>query len=429
MQFFESRLHLSPRLVGKTVGMAIALTALAGCFGGSGGGSKHRPAVEVTNVVPVDGDISVANGTALEDVLKQLPASTRVTLANDEVIDVSINWKLSEQVAGSRSQSDFLMDQEWYPTARGNYEFTGTLELPSGVVAGDAETEIKALVALESGALLSVTEKDKFTQPGTYEEVTWNYTTPDGESVDRSFVYYVPASCDSGCPLMLTFHGAGSYGAGQLFYSGFDQLAEEEGFIVAAPDYGLSAKGTFMFPATEDMASDIIDFMVDEYGINEDRVYASGISMGGLASQTLAVKLGDRIAAVASVATALETLETATLPHPVSVVAFYGTEDSGDPDVFFAAGLNAADQIGADLNPVIEQNKWEATEEDPTSITRYTYSGGDNGSEVILYEITNGGHTWPGKYQYASLLTVGLTTQHFDATEVIWEHLSKHILP
>lgn len=38
-------------------------------------------------------------------------------------------------------------------------------------------------------------------------------------------------------------------------------------------------------------------------------------------------------------------------------------------------------------------------------------------------------HVKPGKYQYSSLINVGLTSQHIDASEVIWEHLSKHRLP
>jgi hypothetical protein len=37
-----------------------------------------------------------------------------------------------------------------------------------------------------------------------------------------------------------------------------------------------------------------------------------------------------------------------------------------------------------------------------------------------------GGHTWPGRYQFASLIRVGMTPPDIDATEVIWEHLKRY---
>jgi polyhydroxybutyrate depolymerase len=51
-------------------------------------------------------------------------------------------------------------------------------------------------------------------------------------------------------------------------------------------------------------------------------------------------------------------------------------------------------------------------------------NGRDN-SEVILYTIKGGGHTWPGGYQYLGKWIIGRTCRDMNATEVIWEFFEK----
>jgi polyhydroxybutyrate depolymerase len=384
--------------------------------------------LEIVAVTPVS-NIAVPNGTSLEDVLAQLPATTTIEVSDGGHQPVPLDWALSETVVGSRGTLE--MQQVYYPTARGPYEFTGTFALPDGVSQSDPPVPllVKMTVTVQSGPLISVSNGALFTQPGNYYSVTLAFPRPPLSPILRTFDYYVPSSYDpsSPVPLMFTLHGAGSYGAGQLFYSGFDRVAEENGFIVVAPDYGISAKGTFLTPAIAAFASAIIDHLSAAYAIDQRRIYSSGISMGGSSSQTLALGIGHRIAAIAPVASGIGSLLTGTLPRPMTVVVFYGTEDSGYPGSFY----NTIDRLvafnGTDINPVMDI--WPATEDDVTSVTRFAYDGGIYDTEVVFYRVEDGGHTWPGKYQYASLLSVGLTTQHIDATELIWEHLSRHTLP
>jgi polyhydroxybutyrate depolymerase len=49
------------------------------------------------------------------------------------------------------------------------------------------------------------------------------------------------------------------------------------------------------------------------------------------------------------------------------------------------------------------------------------YSGGDNGVDVELYQIIDGGHTWPG-----SIFTVGVTNNDFSASKKIWEFFMQY---
>ena len=54
------------------------------------------------------------------------------------------------------------------------------------------------------------------------------------------------------------------------------------------------------------------------------------------------------------------------------------------------------------------------------------YKNGENGTEVILYKIVRGGHTWPGGNQYYPKIIIGRTCQDIDANIVIWDFFSNH---
>jgi len=65
---------------------------------------------------------------------------------------------------------------------------------------------------------------------------------------------------------------------------------------------------------------------------------------------------------------------------------------------------------------------------DPTDgcVTRWsTGTSGRDGTEVTLYRVAGGGHTWPGGPQYAPLRLIGRVTRDFD-TEAIWDFFKSH---
>lgn len=65
----------------------------------------------------------------------------------------------------------------------------------------------------------------------------------------------------------------------------------------------------------------------------------------------------------------------------------------------------------------------------PTSVTRYAWTGGTNGPDVVAYAVQDGGHCWPGGNQFVVPTTVGAVTHLIDATQLTWEHLKKYQLP
>jgi polyhydroxybutyrate depolymerase len=79
---------------------------------------------------------------------------------------------------------------------------------------------------------------------------------------------------------------------------------------------------------------------------------------------------------------------------------------------------------GATSTPVVEHLPDHAA--DGISVRREVYGGGKRGTEVIVYTIEGGGHTWPGGPQHLPLFLVGKASHNLDATEAIWGFFKKH---
>jgi polyhydroxybutyrate depolymerase len=63
---------------------------------------------------------------------------------------------------------------------------------------------------------------------------------------------------------------------------------------------------------------------------------------------------------------------------------------------------------------------------DGMKVVRKRYGGGRDGSEVVLYAIEGGGHTWPGRPAFLSSL--GKATQSISANDLMWDFFRKHPL-
>jgi polyhydroxybutyrate depolymerase len=410
-------MKLYPCRTPAAVAVAIALASMAPASASAQG------AVTITGVAPVQGG-TVPSGTALDQALASLPGTTTITLSDGRSVLVELEWALADRVETTRGSRP--LRQEYFATARGPYEARAMFTLPEGVHQADPPVplELTTRFTLDSGPMLRIDDRDAFNEPGRYSRESISFG-----DVERTYNVYAPSTYDGSrpVPVVFTFHGAGSYGLGQLFYSGFDQVAEREGFIVVAPDYGVSALGTLTSPGVTEFTSAILDRLIGAYNVDERRVYATGISMGGSASITLAHELGDRIAAIGPVATGARAILEQELPRPTTVVLMYGDQDSGYGPELYRVVERLVGRNGASVDPVV--TSWPASAADPTSVHRHRYGGGVGGTEVIFYLVEGGGHTWPGRYQYASIITVGPTTQHIDGTEYIWRHLREHTLP
>jgi polyhydroxybutyrate depolymerase len=266
----------------------------------------------------------------------------------------------------------------------------------------------------------------------------------ESSGVVRKYLLYVPGSYNSSnpTPLVISIHGFAEWPAHQMELSGWNRLADENGFIVVYPSGSGFPKrwiinrnaGSPNSPLIDvQFISDLIDQLSSEYNIDPARIYANGLSNGGGMSALLACKLSERIAAIGSVSGAyLFSLDDCNPSRPVPLVAFHGTED---PIVPYQGGPSSSHDLSFPLIPEwieawAERNGCSLTSvESPglgeVSGIRYTHC--QQNAEVVFYTVDGGGHSWPGGEPLPKWI-VGHTTQDINATLVMWEFFKGYSL-
>jgi polyhydroxybutyrate depolymerase len=269
--------------------------------------------------------------------------------------------------------------------------------------------------------------------------------THDG--LERTYYLHIPSSYDGTAPtpLVMALHGGGGSAEkmNKLTNGGLNLLADQQGFIVVYPQgvdkHWNDGRKTINETNADDVGflSTLIDHLAAEYNIDTQRVYATGISNGGFMSFRLACELSDKISAIAPVTAALSTdlAPTCSPSQPVSILLINGTDD---PLVPWEGGeievgrhkrgkvLSTADTIEfwaaqnhCATSPIITQEP-DSDPNDGTQVRRESRKWCDNGTEVVLYAIEGGGHTWPGGWQYLPERIVGKTSRDIDANQIIW---------
>jgi polyhydroxybutyrate depolymerase len=128
----------------------------------------------------------------------------------------------------------------------------------------------------------------------------------DVEGILRYYYLYIPPGIGDrvGVPLVILLHGAGGNPRTVRNLTGMNELAEQEGFIVAYPQ-GTGVKdrqltwnagqccGFAYKNDIDDVAfiRELIAELSSQWDIDERRVYAAGISNGGMMTQRLACEL------------------------------------------------------------------------------------------------------------------------------------------
>lgn len=279
--------------------------------------------------------------------------------------------------------------------------------------------------------------------PGDYQEII---IVDDHE---RSYVLHIPTGFDDRkkYPLLFVFHGAGGTAQSMVKKTGFNAYADRDGFVVVYPD-GVEkswndGRGTTYADqrGVNDVRfiSALIDRVASVVPIDENRIYATGMSNGAIFSHRLACELSSKFAAIGPVAGEIpEALApSCQLSGPMSRVAIHGVED---PFNRFSGGATRGGAGGRIVSAHATAEKWAAhngcsltptrtqlpiTVKDGTSVEQWVYPNCKNGTDVVLYAVNGMGHAWPPQAGEVPRIS-GNTSQNIDATKVIWEFFKTH---
>ena len=271
--------------------------------------------------------------------------------------------------------------------------------------------------------------------------------------LQRSAIVHVPPRYARGVPMpvVLAFHGGGANADNMVRFSGLDDKADEAGFIAVYPSgtgrlqrmltfNGGNCCGQAAATGVDDVefTRRLLDELAAVVTIDPKRVFATGMSNGGIMAYRLASELSDRIAAIAPVGGPMGT-KGCRPGRPVSVIHFHGTDDAFAPfqggrgrglsgTIFFSVDHSLAAWVEADgCDPTPVTMRLRDTTDDGTTVTRTTYGQGKDGAEVVLIAIEGGGHTWPGREP--RLGSLGKSTRDISANDLMWDFFQRHPLP
>jgi len=278
---------------------------------------------------------------------------------------------------------------------------------------------------------------------------SWPRQTLSYLGIERSYVIRVPGDLANGnerIPLVLVLHGGGGNAENAEKMTGFTDKARREGFIVVYPEGTGRRKnrhltwnaghccGHAMETGVDDVGfiNALLGKLVESYPIDPKRIYATGMSNGGMMTHRLGIELSNKFAAIAPVVGTLFGDEKRP-EHPVSAIMLNGMHDNSVPYQGGPPGGRFTDAWdGTPAKPALEQAAYWANADGCTvapsqynhgTFTRWQYQCPARRA-VELYLVHDNGHAWPGGKKGSFMGDKPSAT--FNGTDVIWGFFKAH---
>ena len=257
--------------------------------------------------------------------------------------------------------------------------------------------------------------------------------------ISRDYILYIPENLPTNAPLVVVSHGYTSSAKTMMSYSGMNKVADEEKFLVVYPQGTKDQRGNNFFNVGYEFhASSKVDDLgfikalvtklTDDYQVNPNHIFATGMSNGGDLSYFLACYASDMFQAVAPIAGTMmqTTIETCKPQKGMPIFAVHG---KADEITYFDGDMANRDKWGpypgipAVIEHWVDVNAVEISKQvDLDNITNFTasqealsfdrYLSETSDHEVWLY-IHSGGHDW--------------SLKELDTSSEIWSFFTRYI--
>lgn len=287
-------------------------------------------------------------------------------------------------------------------------------------------------------------------------EGSWEQQSLAFDGLTRSYKLYSPTAAASlgELPLIVAIHGLSQSPDDLARLTGFNLEADRRGLHVVypaahagnwndlrdvdgVPAYDLDVDDTGFIRA-------VVAQVVATRDVDTSRIYAAGMSNGGMMVYRLAFQAPDLFAGFAAVVASIPVNQT-TSYTPGGPVNMWISAGDADPILPYDGGevmgelkslgvmLSVPDSIGywvaangCNPDPVITTLP---NRESPnrTIVQHAVYAGCDDGGDVEVYGVEGGGHTWPGGPAREATRAQGPISEDFDATSVIVDFFLAHV--
>ena len=272
-------------------------------------------------------------------------------------------------------------------------------------------------------------------QLSTSTQATYNIYECVIDGIKRTYKLYLPKNIKPNAPLVFALHGYG--GSFNFDNVGLNEVADHYGFALCYPQGSKDGRGNNCwnvgYPFQADMTVDDISFLCTlakhlqkQHPWGRRNPFCTGMSNGGEMCYLLAYDKQNTFAAVAPIAgLTMEWMPKAyTRTRPIPLFEVHGTEDRVSEwkgDLENKGGWGAYIAVPDAINKWVECNKCAKTEcvtlphknNDSHTVIAHKYTEGRHGTEVWLYEIIGGGHSW--------------ATRDIDTGDEIWLFFSRFI--
>ena len=267
------------------------------------------------------------------------------------------------------------------------------------------------------------------------QSITQSITSILVNEEERIFRLSVPNSeAGTKLPIVIAFHGGGGSEEDFQQQNEFDQLGEEEKFIMAyaiAENDRTASEGEWYLNTAATSKDDnhfseaIVEELSNSYCIDEERLYAIGYSLGSMFTYEIACQLNHRFAAVASFAGTMPVNpETCDLTGSMAVMHIHGKLDyiiDYDEDWDWKEGEH--DGVGTMSNIPGMIDFWAQNSNCQSENTHSHLFGGDDVEHIVHtdcdgdvriehYGMEAQEHTWPNQVDGT------------DTYQLIWDFLS-----
>ena len=277
----------------------------------------------------------------------------------------------------------------------------------------------------------------KITAPGDYSFSIVH------DGLTRLYRMHVPSSYSPSTPtpVVFSFHGGGGsmdYQANDTYYGQISK-SEQAGYIAVFPNgFSRFKSGKFATwnagkccAAARDENVDDVGFVRDiiknlrgQLNIDPNRIFADGISNGGMMAYRLACEMSDVFKAIASVA-GTDNTKSCSPKAPISILHIHARND--DLELFDGGAGRRSSQVTSFVSVPDSIAKWvrfDGCSPTPKRVFENSgaycdaYSQCRGGVEVELCVTATGGHSWPGGKKPRG---DGTTSTALSATDVIWD--------
>jgi len=227
------------------------------------------------------------------------------------------------------------------------------------------------------------------------------------EGRTRIYEVFLPQNFQPNMPVVFTLHGYTESISSMKSMSKMHEAADTTGFVTVYPQSASISWNTGetkppWWPMYDTTVNDVgffsalIDIIYGQYEIDLDSVYVCGHSSGGEMAFRLAIELGHRFAAVASINGPLnEVLGSLDPLRPFPIMHKHGT---ADPFIDYYDPHYNQWSVEETLNFWVENNGCSLPADTiPLSddIYKISYNNCTDDNKVVHYKFIGGGHDWP----------------------------------